>query len=74
MQHGHVLNKFNLDFLTPSPGSGGGKGSVGRIYCLLNPIPRVGGGWGRGVYGQNIYYHVAAFVTLFNLICKMTMF
>ena len=25
-----------------------------------------------GVYGQNICYHVAAFVTLFNLICTMT--
>ena len=37
-----------------------------------------GGGGGRGlgvgVCGQNICYHAAAFVILFNLICNMTMF
>ena len=32
-----------------------------------DPIHRVGGvGGGRGVCGQNICYHVAAFVILFN--------
>ena len=33
-----------------------------------------GGGGGGGVCGQNIFYHVAALVILFNLICNMTMF
>ena len=40
------------------------------IFDLLTP--RVGEG---GVCGQNIDYHVAAYVILFhNLICKMTVF
>ena len=45
------------------------------IFDLLTP--RVGGGGGGGgrVCGQNIDYHVAAYVILFhNLICKMTVF
>ena len=29
---------------------------------------------GSGCLGQNICYHVAAFVIVFNLICNMTMF
>ena len=41
------------------------------IFDLLTP--RVGEG--GGVCGQNIDYHVAAYVILFhNLICKMTVF
>ena len=43
------------------------------IFDLLTP--RVGEGGGGGVCGQNIDYHVAAYVILFhNLICKMTVF
>ena len=42
-------------------------------FWPTDPIPRVGLRWG-GVWGQNICYHVAAFVILFNLICNMTMF
>ena len=37
-------------------------------FDLLTPSP------GIGVGGQNIRYHVAAFVIPFNLICKMTLF
>ena len=36
--------------------------------------PTLGSGGGGGVCRQNICYHVAAFVILFNLICSMTMF
>ena len=42
-------------------------------FDLLTQSP---GLWGvplSGVCGQNICYHVAAFMILFNLICKMTM-
>ena len=59
MQHKHVLRKLNFYLLTPSSGSGG----VGGV-----------GGGGVGSLGQNICYHVAAFVILFNLICSMTVF
>ena len=52
--------KMNCDLLTPSPGSGVCGGG--------------GGGGGVGVCGQNICYHIAAFVILFNLICNMTVF
>ena len=34
----------------------------------IDPIPRVGGGGGWGFCGQNICYHVAAFVILFNFV------
>ena len=40
---------------------------------IFDPRGSGGGGW-VGVCGQNICYLVAAFVTLFNLICNMTMF
>ena len=43
-------------------------------FWPYDPISR---GWGHGeggVGGQNICYHVASFVILFNLICNMTMF
>ena len=33
-----------------------------------------GGGGGLGVCRQNIFYHVAAFLIPFNLICNITMF
>ena len=43
------------------------------IFDLLTPRVEVGGG--GGVCGQNIDYHVAAYVILFhNLISKMTVF
>ena len=58
MQHENVLKKFNFDLLTPSPGSAEGGG----------------GRRGRGVCGQNFFYHNAAFVIFFNFICNMTMF
>ena len=38
-----------------------------------DPILSVGGGGGGGLCEQNIYYQVAAFVIIFNLICNMTM-
>ena len=41
---------------------------------LLKSFKEAASGSGRGVCGQNICYHVAAFVILFNLICNMTMF
>ena len=42
------------------------------MFELLTPRVQGGGG---GVCGQNIDYHVAAYVILFhNLICKMTVF
>ena len=40
-------------------------------FNILTPPSRVGG---RGVYGPNICYHVAACVIPFNLICNMTTF
>ena len=46
-------------------------------FYLLTPSPGsggVGGVGGGGSLGQNICYHVAAFVILFNLICSMTVF
>ena len=42
---------------------------------ILTFWPHPLGSWGRGrVCGQNICYHVAAFVIPFNLICNMTLF
>ena len=56
MQHDHVLKKLNFDLLTPS--SWWGRGEV----CRQN----IGGGVSRGMGGgQNICYHVAAFLILF---------
>ena len=46
MQSDHVLEKLNVDLLTPSPASG---------WLGL------GGGGGGGGYRQNICYHAAAF-------------
>ena len=51
MQHDHVLKKLTSDLLTPYPGlcvcvCGGGGG---------------GGGGLRGICGQNVCYHGAAF-------------
>ena len=58
-----------------------GRGCLrGKIFATMSekvefwptdPILRVGGG---GLGGQNICYHVAALVILFNLICNMTLF
>ena len=42
-------------------------------FWPTDPIPRVVGVPLSGVCGQNICYYVAAFMILFNLICKMTM-
>ena len=60
-----------------------GRGCLrGKIFATMSekvefwptdPILRVGGG-GGGLGGQNICYHVAALVILFNLICNMTLF
>ena len=41
-------------------------------FDLLTSSQGRGGGYGRGICGQNICYHVAALVILFNLICNMT--
>ena len=43
------------------------------IKLNFDPTPRVRDEGGGG-HGQNICYHVAAFVIPFNLICTMTMF
>ena len=43
-----------------------------KCFDLLTPPSRIRG-WGA-VCGQDICYHVAAFVIPFNLICDMTMF
>ena len=43
-----------------------------KSFLPSDPILRVGGR-GVGVSGQNICYHVAAFLFLFHLICNMTM-
>ena len=42
-------------------------------FDLLTSFPRVMEG-GGGRYGQNICYHVAAFLIPFNLIRNMTIF
>ena len=39
-------------------------------FELLTPALRL---WGRGVFLQNMYYHVAAFMVPLNLICNMTL-
>ena len=44
------------------------------LMLNFDPIPRLGGGGGKGVCGKNICYHVRAFVIPNNLICDMTMF
>ena len=48
-----------------------------KLICNMTMfyLPQ-GQGWGvgRGFCGQNICYHIAAFVILFNLICNMTVF
>ena len=43
-------------------------------FDLLTPYPGEGGGGGGGVCRQNIFYHVAAFLIPFNLICNITVF
>ena len=70
MQHDHVLEKLNFDLLTSFSRNVcvfGGGGGAGKIFATM-----------LGVRGcrQNICYHVAAFVILFNLICicNMTLF
>ena len=65
--------------LTPSPGSGVSAGKNIRYHVWKSwiltywPHPQ-GRGGGGGLGGQNICYHVAALVILFNLICNMTLF
>ena len=61
---------LNIDLLTPRVCRGGGRSAVKKY--LLQCCCRVGG-LGIGVFVQNIWYHVAAFVILFNLICIITM-
>ena len=43
-------------------------------FWSIEPTTRVRWGNGEVVCGQNICYHVAAFVIPFNLICNQTMF
>ena len=89
MQQDHVQKKLNFDLLTPGSGCllakyllwcccicDSLKSDMQHDHILkkvefwpIDPIPRV-----RGICGQNICYHVAAFVILFNLICNNTMF
>ena len=45
-----------------------------NIDPLTPRFMKFGAGGGGRVCGQNIYYHVAAFVILFNLICNMIMY
>ena len=54
MQHDHILKKWNIDRLTPTPGS---------EVCVW-------GGGGGGVCRQNICDHLTAFVIPFNLIMQ----
>ena len=35
MQHDHVLEKLNFDFLTPTPGGGGRVGVCGQISATM---------------------------------------
>ena len=35
MQHDHIHQKLNFDFLTPSSGSGGGGGSAVKIFATM---------------------------------------
>ena len=89
MQHDHVLKKLNFDLLTQIPGSRGyssaGKIFAPRLLQFIIPFNLIcnmtmfwkswgGGGGGRGIWGQNISYHVAASMILLNLMCNVTVF
>ena len=80
MQHDHALKKMNFYLLTSSGGGGGVWVSEGKIFTTMlvhkfcDPLSFDMKNIGYHVWGvcrQNIWYQVAAFVILYNLICKI---
>ena len=65
MQHDHVLKKVEFRPFDPQ--------GCGECMCVCVCVC-VGGGGGVGICGQNICYHVSAYVIPFNLICNMNKF